>query len=72
MQPEIHSDDVDEPLNLFVPELTADHPLSQTQEPLHIYPNTFECFIPGQMWVGGNYIEKNNHTVFTQRYLTGT
>ncbi len=57
IQPEISSDNEDEPLNLPVSELPGAHPLAQPHEPLHIDPTTIEGFIPEHMRAAGNLIE---------------
>jgi hypothetical protein len=51
IQPEISSDNEDEPLNLPIPEVPAAHPLGQPQELLHIDPTTIDGFIPEHMRV---------------------
>jgi hypothetical protein len=55
IQPEISSDNEEEPLNLSVPELPGVHPPTQLHEPLHIDPSTIDGFIPEHTRVSGNH-----------------
>jgi hypothetical protein len=57
IQPEISSDDEQEPLNPPVPKVPGAHPSAQPQEPLHVDPTTIDDFIPEHMRVSRNVIE---------------